>query len=67
MSTTYRTAQEAIKASVESGEIVRVEGTQENLDELRFESEDSAEGDEFEFWGTDEHTGAEWRVHAART
>jgi hypothetical protein len=61
MSTTYSTAQEAIKASAESGEITRCEPTQENLDELRFESDDSADGDEYEFWGAD------WRVHAART
>lgn len=63
----YRTAEEAITASVESNTITRVQPSQENLDALQFGCDDSAEGDEFEFCGTDEHTGAAWRVHAART
>ena len=67
MGTIYTTAEEAIKASVESGEITRCETTQANLDDLRFESDDSSDGDEYEFWGADEATGATWRVHAART
>jgi hypothetical protein len=67
--TTFATAQEAIKHSIDYDTIAFCENTEENRDFLAMECDDSAEGnDELEYWADAEDSNGtdgnmEWRVH----
>ena len=60
-------AQQAIDDSISQNRIVHIdEPTQEDLDCLMVESDDSVEnGPVTEYWGRDEDSN-DWRVHVAR-
>jgi hypothetical protein len=58
--------EQAIEESVLRDQIVHVEASDEEMDELSAESDDWVEnGSETEYWGKDED-GNTWRVHATR-
>jgi hypothetical protein len=62
MSTIYATAEEAIVASAEHDEITRCKASETNRLTLLAACDDSADGEEQEFWGSD-NDGNSWRVH----
>jgi len=61
MKQTVQTAAEAMERSRVYDEIVYCEDTEENMEDLAMEADDSAEnGSVAEYWGSD------WRVHIIR-
>jgi len=62
MSTWFSDAAEAAKASSAMNCVARCHDTTDNRDWLMTHCDDSADGDELEYWGTDD-SGQAWRVH----
>ncbi len=62
MATLFSDAEAAAEASVMWNSVVRCWNTTDNRDWLMTHCDDSADGDELEYWGTDD-SGQAWRVH----